>query len=119
MASDAESVVDTRLRFNGIKGLRVVDNSSMPTIILSNTNVVSNNDRRKGCRHDPRGPRVRKLIFFAKLFNFKATTQMCRKGASNPLMGDRLTVGLRTLTPSIQVRILVPQLFRLWLRLGR
>lgn len=40
MGSDAESVVDTRLRFNGIKGLRVVDNSSMPTIILSNTNVV-------------------------------------------------------------------------------
>ena len=28
---------------------------------------------------------------------------------SCPMMGDRLTVGLRTLTPPIQVRILVPQ----------
>ena len=41
MDSDAKAVVDTRLRFNGIEGLRVVDNSIMPTIILSNTNVVA------------------------------------------------------------------------------
>ena len=41
MGSDAQAVVDPRLRFNGIEGLRVVDNSIMPTIISSNTNAAA------------------------------------------------------------------------------
>ncbi len=39
MGSDDEAVVDPRLRFKGIDGLRVVDNSIMPTINSSNTNA--------------------------------------------------------------------------------
>lgn len=39
MGSDPAAVVDTRLRFNGIAGLRVVDASIMPTVISSNTNA--------------------------------------------------------------------------------
>ncbi len=41
MGPDAEAVVDVRLRFNGIEGLRVVDNSIMPTVISSNTNAAA------------------------------------------------------------------------------
>jgi choline dehydrogenase-like flavoprotein len=41
MGSDPAAVVDTRLRFNGIEGLRVVDNSIMPTVISSNTNAAA------------------------------------------------------------------------------
>lgn len=41
MGSDDDAVVDTRLRFNGIEGLRVVDNSIMPTVISSNTNAAA------------------------------------------------------------------------------
>jgi choline dehydrogenase len=41
MGPDASAVVDTRLRFNGITGLRVVDNSIMPTVISSNTNAAA------------------------------------------------------------------------------
>ncbi len=41
MGSDAAAVVDVRLRFNGISGLRVVDNSIMPTVISSNTNAAA------------------------------------------------------------------------------
>jgi len=41
MGSDAAAVVDTRLRFKGIDGLRVVDNSIMPTVISSNTNAAA------------------------------------------------------------------------------
>jgi choline dehydrogenase-like flavoprotein len=39
MGADAAAVVDTRLRFNGIAGLRVVDASVMPTLVSSNTNA--------------------------------------------------------------------------------
>ncbi|WP_120631901.1 GMC family oxidoreductase [Ruegeria sp. EL01] len=39
MGSDAEAVLDTRLRFNGIEGLRVADASIMPTVNSSNTNA--------------------------------------------------------------------------------
>jgi choline dehydrogenase-like flavoprotein len=39
MGSDAAAVVDTRLRLNGIAGLRVVDASVMPTVVSSNTNA--------------------------------------------------------------------------------
>ena len=41
MGPDEAAVVDTRLRFNGIDGLRVVDNSIMPTVISSNTNAAA------------------------------------------------------------------------------
>lgn len=41
MGPDAAAVVDIRLRFNGIAGLRVVDNSIMPTVISSNTNAAA------------------------------------------------------------------------------
>lgn len=41
MGADAEAVVDPRLRFNGIAGLRVVDNSIMPRVISSNTNAAA------------------------------------------------------------------------------
>ncbi len=39
MGSDAEAVLDPRLRFNGIEGLRVADASIMPTVNSSNTNA--------------------------------------------------------------------------------
>jgi choline dehydrogenase-like flavoprotein len=41
MGVDEAAVVDTRLRFNGIHGLRIVDNSIMPTVISSNTNAAA------------------------------------------------------------------------------
>ncbi len=41
MGNDGDAVVDVRLRFNGIDGLRVVDNSIMPTVISSNTNAAA------------------------------------------------------------------------------
>lgn len=41
MGSDADAVLDPRLRFNGIEGLRVADASVMPTVISSNTNAAS------------------------------------------------------------------------------
>ena len=41
MGPDPDAVVDIRLRFNGIEGLRVVDNAIMPTVISSNTNAVA------------------------------------------------------------------------------
>lgn len=41
MDSDADAVLDPRLRFNGIEGLRVADASVMPTVISSNTNAAS------------------------------------------------------------------------------
>ncbi|MEL6690245.1 MAG: GMC oxidoreductase, partial [Pseudomonadota bacterium] len=41
MGPDDAAVVDIRLRFNGIEGLRIVDNSIMPTVISSNTNAAA------------------------------------------------------------------------------
>lgn len=41
MGADDAAVVDTKLRFNGIDGLRIVDNSIMPTVISSNTNAAA------------------------------------------------------------------------------
>jgi choline dehydrogenase len=41
MGSDQEAVVDPNLRFRGIAGLRVADNSVMPTLISSNTNSTA------------------------------------------------------------------------------
>ena len=39
MATDPAAVVDERLRFHGIAGLRVADASVMPTITSGNTNT--------------------------------------------------------------------------------
>ena len=41
MGIDPAAPLDTQLRFNGIEGLRVADNSIMPTIISSNTNAAA------------------------------------------------------------------------------
>ena len=41
MGADAEAVVDSTLRFNGIDALRVVDASIMPTVVSSNTNAAT------------------------------------------------------------------------------
>ncbi len=41
MGIDDGAVVDTRLRVNGLEGLRVVDNAIMPTVISSNTNAAA------------------------------------------------------------------------------
>lgn len=41
MGSDPDVVLDPRLRFNGIEGLRVADASIMPTVISSNTNAAA------------------------------------------------------------------------------
>ncbi len=41
MGIDTEAVLDPRLRFNGIEGLRVADASIMPTVNSSNTNAPS------------------------------------------------------------------------------
>ncbi len=39
LASDANAVVDERLRVHGVAGLRVIDASVMPTIVSGNTNT--------------------------------------------------------------------------------
>ena len=49
-ASDINAVVDERLRFHGLAGLRVVDASVMPTITSGNTNTPTAMIAEKGAR---------------------------------------------------------------------
>ena len=51
-ANDPMAVVDERLRFHGIAGLRVADASVMPTITSGNTNTPTAMIAEKGRRHD-------------------------------------------------------------------
>ena len=39
MGEDTTAVVDSRLRVNGVDGLRVIDASIMPTVTTGNTNA--------------------------------------------------------------------------------
>jgi choline dehydrogenase-like flavoprotein len=48
LASDPMAVVDERLRFFGVAGLRVVDASVMPTIVSGNTNTPTSMIAEKG-----------------------------------------------------------------------
>jgi choline dehydrogenase-like flavoprotein len=48
MGSDAMAVVDARLRVHGVRGLRVVDASIMPTLINGNTNAAATMIGEKG-----------------------------------------------------------------------
>lgn len=41
MGADPAAVLDPQLRFNGIRALRVIDNSIMPTLVSSNTNAAA------------------------------------------------------------------------------
>ena len=41
MAPDRTGVVDSKLKVKGVKGLRVVDASIMPTIVSGNTNAAT------------------------------------------------------------------------------
>ena len=41
MGEDPRAVVDSRLRVHGIRGLRVIDASIMPTLTTGNTNAPS------------------------------------------------------------------------------
>ena len=40
MGSDADAVVDERLRVRGIERLRVIDGAVMPTVVSGNTNAA-------------------------------------------------------------------------------
>jgi choline dehydrogenase len=49
-ATDAEAVVDARLRVHGIERLRIVDASIMPTITSGNTNTPTAMIAEKGAQ---------------------------------------------------------------------
>lgn len=48
-ATDADAVIDSRLRVRGINGLRVMDASAMPKMVSANTNAATIMIAEKGC----------------------------------------------------------------------
>lgn len=48
MGSDDRAVVDSSLRVNGVRGLRVIDASIMPNIVSANTNAAVMGTAHKG-----------------------------------------------------------------------